>query len=180
MCKSLSEFTSFQGDCVICFLRWKECIHIIALPILPMDLYIRSVQSADYDWLLDLHHTVYRELIIEEFGYWDDDEELGLFLRAWETKNIEVIVQQSEAVGMFIVIPRQDCLWLDEIQISPQYQNQGIGSTIIAGLIVRARKLNTPLRLRVLHANKGAYRLYLKLGFRTVSRVEHHTVLEIE
>ncbi|MDC8445767.1 MAG: GNAT family N-acetyltransferase [Nitrosomonas sp.] len=145
-----------------------------------MDLYIRPAQKADYDWLLDLHHTVYRELIIEEFGYWDDDEELGLFLQAWEKRNIEVILQQGEAVGMFIIFPQQDYLWLEEIQISPQYQNQGIGSTIIARLIVRARKLNMPLRLRVLHANKGAHRLYLKLGFRPISRVEHHTVLEIQ
>jgi ribosomal protein S18 acetylase RimI-like enzyme len=144
-----------------------------------MDLYIRPAHAADYDWLLDLHHTVYRELIIEEFGYWDDDEEFGLFLQAWETKNIEIIMQQGEAVGMFIVLQQQDYLWLDEIQINPQYQNQGIGSTIIAQLIVRARKLNLSLRLRVLHANKGAYRLYLKLGFRQISRMEHHAVLEI-
>ena len=59
---------------------------------------IRAIQSSDYDWLLDLHHTVYRELIIEEFGYWDDDEELGLFLEAWETKKIEVIMMQGEPV----------------------------------------------------------------------------------
>jgi ribosomal protein S18 acetylase RimI-like enzyme len=145
-----------------------------------MDLYIRPARATDYDWLLDLHHTVYRELIIEEFGYWDDDEEFGLFLQAWETKNIEIIMQQDVAVGMFIVLPQPDYLWLDEIQIDPQYQNQGIGSTIIARLIVRARKLNLPLRLRVLHANKGAHRLYLKLGFRQISCVEHHTVLEIQ
>ncbi|MBX3640271.1 MAG: GNAT family N-acetyltransferase [Nitrosomonas sp.] len=145
-----------------------------------MDLYTRPAHAADYDWLLDLHHTVYRELIIEEFGYWDDDEELGLFLEAWETKPIEIIMKQDEAVGMFIVLPQEDYLWLDEIQINPQYQNQGIGSTIIAQLIVRARKLNMPLRLRVLHANSGAHRLYRKLGFRQISRVEHHAVLEIQ
>ncbi len=145
-----------------------------------MDLYTRPAHAADYDWLLDLHHTVYRELIIEEFGYWDDDEELGLFLEAWETKNIEVIMKQGEAVGMFIVRAQEDCLWLDEIQINPQYQNQGIGSAIIARLIVRARKLDMPLRLRVLHANKGAYGLYHRLGFRQISRMEHHVVLEIQ
>ncbi len=145
-----------------------------------MDLYTRPTQAADYDWLLDLHHTVYRELIIEEFGYWDDDEELGLFLEAWETKNIEIIMKQGEAVGMFIVLPQEDYLWLDEIQISPQYQNQGIGSAMIARLIVRVRQLNMPLRLRVLHANHGAHRLYCKLGFRQISQVEHHAVLEIQ
>ncbi|MCB1936477.1 MAG: GNAT family N-acetyltransferase [Nitrosomonas sp.] len=143
-----------------------------------MTLQIRSVQVADYDWLLDLHHTVYRELIIEEFGYWDDDEELGLFLEAWETKKIEVIMKQSESVGMFIVLEQDGFLWLDEIQISPQYQNQGIGSEVISQLIVRARKLSLPLRLRVLHANRGAYRLYQKLGFEQVDCLKHHTVME--
>jgi len=143
-----------------------------------MDLHIRPVHATDYDWLLDLHHTVYQELIIEEFGYWDDDEELGLFLEAWETKNIEIIMKQNELAGMFIVLQQDGFLWLDEIQISPQFQNQGIGSEIIARLIVRARKMNLPLRLRVLHANKGAHRLYQKLGFEQIEYLKHHTIME--
>ena len=143
-----------------------------------MDLQIRSANTSDYDWLLDLHHTVYRELIIEEFGYWDDDEEFGLFLDAWEKKNIEVIMIQNEPIGMFIVEQQDGYLWLDEIQITPHFQNQGIGTEIILRLIIRARKLYLPLRLRVLHANKGAYRLYMKLGFEQISRVKHHTVME--
>jgi len=145
-----------------------------------MMLQIRAVEPADYDWLLDLHHTVYRELIIEEFGYWDDDEELGLFLEAWETKKIEVILKQYEPVGMFIVFEQDGFLWLDEIQISPQYQNQGVGSEILSQLIVRARKLFVPLRLRVLHANKGAHRLYRKLGFEQIDCLKHHTVMEMK
>lgn len=144
-----------------------------------MTIHIRSVEQSDYDWLLDLHHTVYRELIISEFGYWDDDEELGLFLEAWETKKIDIILKQNNPVGMFIVARQDDYLWLDEIQIEPQYQNQGIGTEILMQLILRARKMNLPLRLRVLHANQGAYRLYRKLGFQQISRAEHHNVMEL-
>ena len=96
-----------------------------------MTIRIRPVEQSDYDWLLDLHHTVYRELIINEFGYWDDDEELGLFLEAWETKKIEIIMRQDLAVGMFILDKKDGYLWLDEIQIDPQHQNQGIGTEII-------------------------------------------------
>jgi len=143
-----------------------------------MNLHIRPAYAADYDWLLDLHHTVYRELIIEEFGYWDDDEELGLFLEAWETKNIEIVLIQNEPVGMFIILEQNGFLWLDEIQIWPQFQKHGIGSQIIARLIVRARQLNLPLRLRVLHANNAAYRLYRKLGFEQIESLKHHTVME--
>ena len=144
-----------------------------------MTIQTRPVEHSDYDWLLDLHHTVYRELIINEFGYWDDDEELGLFLEAWETKTIDIIMQHGKSVGMFILDRKNDYLWLDEIQIDPQYQNQGIGTEIIVQLILRARKQNLPLRLRVLHANKGAYRLYQKLGFQQISHAEHHNVMEL-
>ncbi|MCP5244483.1 MAG: GNAT family N-acetyltransferase [Burkholderiales bacterium] len=144
-----------------------------------MTIRIRPVEQSDYDWLLDLHHTVYRELIINEFGYWDDDEELGLFLEAWETKKIDVILIQDDPVGMFIVERQDDYLWLDEIQIEPQYQCQGIGTEVIMQLILQARKMCLPLRLRVLHANQGAYRLYQKLGFQQIRRAEHHNVMEM-
>ncbi|HNP26506.1 MAG TPA: GNAT family N-acetyltransferase, partial [Nitrosomonas sp.] len=149
------------------------------LSIIFMTVRIRPVEHIDYDWLLDLHHTVYRELIIKEFGYWDDDEELGLFLEAWETKKIDIITKHGNSVGMFIIEKRNDYLWLDEIQIDPRYQNQGIGTEVIAQLILRARKLELPLRLRVLHANQGAYRLYQKLGFRQISCAAHHNVMEL-
>ena len=144
-----------------------------------MTIRIRSVESSDYDWLLDLNNTVYRELIINEFGYWDDDEELGMFLESWETKKIDVILKYDRPVGMFIIHHRENGLWLDEIQIDPQYQNQGIGTEIVIQLIVKARQLNLPLRLRVLHANQGAYRFYLKLGFQRISHATHYYVMEL-
>ncbi|WP_245738785.1 GNAT family N-acetyltransferase [Nitrosomonas marina] len=149
------------------------------ITILLMTIRIRPAEKIDYDWLLDLHHTVYRELIIEEFGYWDDDEEFGLFLKSWETKKIEIILKLEKPVGMFIVEQQGDYLWLDEVQIDPQYQNQGIGSEIILRLIFRARKLGLPLRLRVLHANQGAFRLYLKMGFQQINCGEHHYLMEV-
>ena len=82
-------------------------------------------------------------------------------------------------VGMFIVDEHADHLWLDEIQIDPSYQNQGIGTEVIGQLIVGARAHHLPLCLRVLHANRGAYRLYQKLGFRQIDRARYHAVMEI-
>ena len=47
-----------------------------------MNIQTRPARNSDYQWLLELHHTVYRDLITLEFGYWDEDEELGLFMKA--------------------------------------------------------------------------------------------------
>lgn len=144
-----------------------------------MNIQTRSARDSDYHWLLEMHHTVYRDLITQEFGYWNEDEELGLFMKAWESKPIEILMLKNKNVGMLIVDEHADHLWLDEIQIDPRYQHQGIGTEAIAHIIVRARTFYFPLRLRVLHANRGAYRLYQKLGFRQINRARHHTVMEI-
>ncbi len=143
-----------------------------------MNIQTRPTRNSDYQWLLELHHTVYRDLITLEFGYWDEDEELGLFRKAWESKPIEILMLDEKNVGMFIVEEHSDHLWLDEIQIDPSYQHQGIGTEVIGQLIVRARARHLPLRLRVLHVNQGACRLYQKLGFRQIDLAKHHTVME--
>lgn len=144
-----------------------------------MKIQTRPARDSDYQWLLKLHHTVYRDLIMREFGYWDEDEELGLFVKAWESKPIEILMLEARRVGMLSVDKQADHWWLDEIQIDPRYQNQGIGTEVIGQLIIRARAHHLPLCLRVLHANQGAYRLYRKLGFRQIDRARHHTVMEI-
>ncbi|PSJ17746.1 N-acetyltransferase [Nitrosomonas supralitoralis] len=145
-----------------------------------MKIRIRSVRDSDYQWLLELHHTVYHDLITKEFGYWDNDEELGLFKKAWESKKIEIILQHDMPAGMFIVDEHADHIWLDEIQLDHHCQNQGIGTTVIRQLIARARARYLPLRLRVLHANQSAYRLYQKLGFLRIGEAKHHHVMEIK
>ena len=145
-----------------------------------MNIQTRPARDSDYQWLLKLHHAVYRDLITKEFGYWDEDEELGLFVKAWESKPIEILMQNDKLVGMFIVEVQTDHLWLDEIQIDDRYQNQGIGTEVIGQLIVRARACYLPLRLRVLHANLDAYRLYQKLGFSQICKAKHHTAMEIK
>ncbi len=145
-----------------------------------MSIQILPVRDSDYQWLLELHHTVHRDLITQEFGYWDNDEELGLFKHAWESRKIEILLQNDKPVGMFIVVAHADHLWLDEIQIDPRYQDQGIGTEVIGRLIARARARHFPLRLRVLHANQRAFRLYQRLGFLRIDRAEHHHLMEIK
>ena len=144
-----------------------------------MNIQTRPARDSDYQWLLELHHIVYRDLITKEFGYWDEDEELGLFVKAWESKPVEILMLNDKNVGMFIVDEHTDYLWLDEIQIDPRYQNQGIGTEMIGQLIARARTCHLPLRLKVLHANLDAHRLYQRLGFRPIGRMEYHCVMEI-
>lgn len=144
-----------------------------------MQIHRRPAQNSDYDWLLRLHHTVYRKLIIREFGYWDENEEFELFTEAWQTQQIQILLRDGQRVGMLMILEETERLWLDEIQIDPQFQNQGIGTAVIEELIATARDRQLPVHLRVLRANCGAHRLYRRLGFRRIEEAKHHIVMEL-
>lgn len=138
----------------------------------------RSVCVLDYDWLYELHRNVYMGVITRQFGYWDEEEQLKFFQNVWLSHNITVITIAKEPVGMFQLYQHVDHLWLAEIQIAAKCQNNGIGTKMILDLILKARKLNLPLRLRVLHENHRAQNLYQRLGFRHIADTEHHYVME--
>ena len=144
-----------------------------------MNIQRRPARNSDYDWLLRLHHAVYRDLIIKEFGYWDENEEFDLFTEAWQTQQIQILLRDGQRVGMLMILEETDRLWLDEIQIDPQFQNQGIGTAVIEELIATARDRQLPVHLRVLRANRGAHRLYRRLGFRRIEEAKHHIVMEL-
>jgi RimJ/RimL family protein N-acetyltransferase len=52
------------------------------------------------------------------------------------------------------------------IQIVPDYQGQGIGTSIITTILQEASEKAVPVELRVNKDNPDAERLYARLGFR--------------
>jgi len=139
-----------------------------------MIFHTRPAMNSDYDWLYALNQEIYQNLITLEFGYWDKEEELTLFRNTWNTQNITLIIVDKKRAGMFILEERDDHLWLAEIQITPLYQNSGLGTKVIQQILTKAQQRNIPLRLRVLHANYRAYQLYQRLGFRCINSAKHH------
>jgi predicted GNAT family acetyltransferase len=59
-----------------------------------------------------------------------------------------------------------ECHELAGIQIVPDYQGQGIGTSIIKTILQEASERAVPVELRVNKDNPDAERLYARLGFR--------------
>ena len=144
-----------------------------------INIQTRSVCVLDCDWLYDLHRDVYIDVIMRQFGSWDEEEQLNFFQNTWRSHNITVITINKEPVGMFQLYQHDNHFWLAEIQIATKYQNNGIGTKVIFDLILKARKIGLPLRLRVLHQNHCAQNLYKRLGFRHIKDTKHHYVMEV-
>lgn len=86
-----------------------------------------------------------------------------------ELSNYKSIVIKDETVGSLLVIKNEDSLLLDEIYIEEKYRNQNIGSDIIKDLILK----NDIIYLWVYKKNKGAIKLYKKMGFKIIDKTEN-------
>lgn len=134
--------------------------------------------ATDYNWLLTLHHESYFDVITRQFGSWDKEEQLEMFLKSWHSENLTITFNEGMPIGMFITKNFDNYLWLAELQISPTYRSKGFGSKIIETLLTNARQLSLPLRLRVLFKNHRAKKFYLQQGFINISQTNYHYVMQ--
>lgn len=143
-----------------------------------MTILTRSSCTTDYNWLFTLHHESYFDVITRQFGCWNEDEQLDIFLNVWRSQNLAIISKAGKSVGMYVLNECEDYFWLAELQITKAHQNKGIGSKVIEMLLIKARTQGLPLRLRVLFENHRAKELYLRQGFYCISHTEYHYVME--
>ncbi|MDG5500237.1 GNAT family N-acetyltransferase [Marinobacter sp. BGYM27] len=141
---------------------------------------LRQSRADDIDWLYELNCASYRDVVVRQFGGWDDAVQRQIFFSRWQGPRAARIIQSgTERIGVLILEQRGDYDWLQEIQISPYLQGQGLGSSLLRELIADARSRGVPVRLQVLHANEGARRLYERLGFVVIQKLDNHHLMEI-
>ena len=79
------------------------------------------------------------------------------------------ILWEGRHVGYLHFAPSQGQMELDDFYIFPEFQHQGIGSAVL-GLLREETEL--PIFLYVFLENEGALRLYRRLGFREIQRLD--------
>jgi ribosomal protein S18 acetylase RimI-like enzyme len=132
----------------------------------------RPAAEADKELLRRIHHAAYRDVVVRQFGPWDEADQDTRFDAAFSTSDLRVIEVNGVAAGSIQSVVEDDQVFLAGIQLLPDYQNRGIGTDLITAEIARERLLGKPLRLQVLRANERARALYERLGFRVVGESE--------
>ena len=135
----------------------------------------RPASEADYAWLWTLKRLTMRPYVEQMWDGWDDEVQENFFRRNFIPANIRVIVSGGRDIGLLHVEREPAALFLANLQILPEFQNRGIGTTVIHHVINEARESRLPLRLQVLKTNRPARRLYERLGFElTEAGGTHH------
>jgi ribosomal protein S18 acetylase RimI-like enzyme len=136
----------------------------------------RLVEStaSDVDWLDSLRRSVYQDLFQATWGGWDEARHQRHFAECLNRGHISIIEVGGSRVGMVQVFNESDLVKVGEIQIQPQDQNRGIGTTVLLDIVAMAHSHGKRVSLAVGLKNDRAFRLYRRLGFQLVGSTETH------
>ncbi len=132
---------------------------------------------ADREFGQMLHHSAYRDVVVKQFGEWDEYRQNQFFIEGWNRAPHQIIQFDSRDVGIVSSAQHSDHLFLSELQILPEFQSRGIGTMVIHEHMERSRRMGVPLRLQVLKENR-AKDLYLRQGFTITTTTATHVIME--
>ncbi|MFD2158303.1 GNAT family N-acetyltransferase [Rubritalea tangerina] len=112
--------------------------------------------------------------LVEQTHTWNST----IFKKSFDSQNTSIIKHNSEDIGMLKVQRHDDFIYLADILIKPEFQNRGLGTSLILELISEAKQKNIPLKLRVLRVNP-VRSLYDRLGFTVVAEDEYAVFMVI-
>ena len=131
----------------------------------------------DFEFARHVHHTAYHDVVVRQFGSWDEAMQDGFFKAAWTGAPHYLVSRDDVVVGIVSYIERADVIHINEVQIIPHYQGQGIGTTFLEERIEEARRRKIPLTLQALRENR-AIELYRRLGFVPYGESDTHIKME--
>jgi len=137
----------------------------------PPSFTVRAATDNDGQFLWDLNESVMRPYI-EVSAVWDRGWQEKQFRDRFAANRWRVIISSEGAdIGGYAVDRRSEMNVLTDIYLLPQYQRQGIGGFIVAGLIAEAAQNGRRLVLLVHKDNPNARKLYERLEMRVVGEM---------
>ena len=142
-----------------------------------MKIVSRSPLDNEKEFVRNIHHRGYRDVVVAQFGSWDEQRQDQFFEQKWANANMSVLEVDGTACGFATVEEHPAEVRLVEIVIDPDSQGRGIGTAFVQQLIDRAKDLDLAVRLQVLIENR-AIELYRRMGFKEYDATETHLLMQ--
>ena len=134
-------------------------------------LEIRPAVTAEQQPLFILHEKLFRAEIEQIWG-WDDASQWQNFLNEWAESETFAICQGGKLTGCVQYFTRGDHLYLFNLAIEPEFQNQGVGSEGLSWLKKEARSREIAIELKVFKTNPRVLNFYRRHGFEITEEIE--------
>lgn len=134
---------------------------------------IRAADAADLTALREIVQRAYEgyvERIRRRPAPMDDDYSEKINLR-----HVDVAAERGEVVGLIVLVPSDDHLFIENVAVDPAWQGRGIGRALMAHAELTAHRLGLPeLRLYTNAAMTENLNFYTRLGYQEVARRTDH------
>ena len=142
-----------------------------------MEVTRRFASDEDIELLFEINRAALKDHVRANFGSWNDDSQRRMFWQSTDPSSHQLFYCGSRAVGFWYVRRDDDQIGLERLSLLPEFQNRGLGASLVRELIAEARASKRALRLQVFLTNR-ARRLYERLGFRIVRGTDTHYHME--
>ena len=138
-----------------------------------MEFARRPATAADRDWLWETKSRCLRRYVEQTYGPWDEDIQRARFDASFEPDEFQVISVGGHDAGFTALRHEPQEVQLFNIMIAPEFQNRGLGASVLRDVLAGARARRVPVRLQVMKVNP-ARRLYERLGFVVTEETPTH------
>jgi ribosomal protein S18 acetylase RimI-like enzyme len=138
---------------------------------------LELMQPCDFEFLYDLCRSTMERYVIAAWGKWYDEIVRSQLLDGLKNNAFNSIFIDQSRVGAIAVERHDTHIQIEDLYILEEFQNQGIGTSIILDIIAEAHQSNKPVRLRVL-SSSPAKLLYERLGFVVVQTAPERYFME--
>ncbi|MGH3331397.1 MAG: GNAT family N-acetyltransferase [Nocardioidaceae bacterium] len=140
-------------------------------------LQVRPAIADDHEWLYDLHEKVHRELVERAYGPWETEQQRGFFAPLVNDHDVFVLTDGEALVGAVYLGSRDGDVWLELVEVLPEFQRRGYGRSALRWVVARAGEQGAGCLLQVHRVNEDARRLYTSEGFTDAGDTETHHLL---
>jgi len=140
-------------------------------------LELRPATAADRAYARQVKHAAYREMVVAQFGAWDEAVQDRFFDKSWDEGSYDIILVDGDPCGFCRIDEHDKVLQLVEFAIEASRQNRGIGSMLLSRFLEMAKAKRKIAQLKVMKSNTRAKSLYERLGFAVYAENEVHYAL---
>lgn len=138
--------------------------------ILPPGVTLRPAEQYDRGFAAELYLDSMRRHLTA-LGRWDEARAKARFRRVFSLEQSSVLCHDGHDIGWMQISESRECVYVHQIHIIERFRNQGIGSSLIRGLLDRSKGTQKTATLNVIRGNPAIV-LYLRLGFRIIDATE--------
>ncbi|MBT4153667.1 MAG: GNAT family N-acetyltransferase [Candidatus Magasanikbacteria bacterium] len=140
---------------------------------------LRTAAENDYEAIYSLNKTNMKAMVAQTWGEWNEEFQKDFFDKKFTPERYRIIEVDKFFAGFIVFLEEKERVYIEEIQLAPQFQGKGVGTQILHDIITGAEKNKTPIDLQVLKINTRAIALYNRLNFILVGETDTHVLMRL-